>query len=100
MPITDNIKRPPPKWYRKFENAYIAVIAPAIMLSIQGWGLSNLLNVRLMIVVTLSTAVAKGIGMMISNGEVYAPADTKTEEVNLVKTTTVIDTTNDKIQKS
>jgi len=86
-------KNPPPKGYRRFENAYILAFAPAIMGAIQSWGLSDHNANRGMILITLSVAFVKGIGMIISNGEVYAQADTITVEKTQTNTTTVVDAT-------
>ena len=76
MKILQNIQYPAPKSYRKFENAYAVLIAPALVGAIQGWGLSDSVANKAMIILTLSVAVVKGIGMMSRNGEVYATSST------------------------
>lgn len=92
-------KNPAPRGWRKFENAYIVAFAPALMGAVQSWGLSDKMANRLMILITLSAAMIKGIGMIISNGEVYAQADTRTVETNVTATTTVVDATKDNTGK-
>lgn len=93
MPLKDNFNRPAPRWYRKFANGYIIFLVPALNGLAQGWGLrSNILN-RVTLIISLSASLAKLFEWLSSNGEVYAKADTKTEEVNVTKTTTVVDTT-------
>jgi hypothetical protein len=69
--IKIDTNKPAPKFYRRFENAYIIVLAPAIMAAIQGWGLTDQIANRSMIVVTVSAAIVKGIGFLIANGETY-----------------------------
>jgi len=76
MKILQNIQYPAPKSYRKFENAYTVIIAPAIMVAIQGWGLSDNVANHSMIILTVSMAFVKGIGMMLRNGEVYSTNST------------------------
>lgn len=75
MKILQNINYPAPKSYRKFENAYV-VFSPAIAGAIQGWGLSDHASNRCMIVLTVSVALVKAIGMMLRNGEVYSTSST------------------------
>jgi hypothetical protein len=86
MKILQNINYPAPKSYRKFENAYTVLIAPALVGAIQGWGLSDSVANHYMILLTISVAVVKGIGMLSRNGEVYATTST-TEITNDSKST-------------
>ena len=69
--ITINTNKPAPKKWRKFENAYIIILAPAIMAGVQGWGLSDKIANRSMILVTISAAIIKAIGFIIANGDDY-----------------------------
>lgn len=70
-----NIHKPAPKGYRRFENAYIMVLAPAIIGLIQSWGLTDQVANRATLIVTFSMGLCKFIGFMIANGEDYAPVD-------------------------
>lgn len=77
MSLQDNLKRPAPKWYRKFENAYIIVLAPAIATVISTWGLPELIVNRSLQIIGLTVAIVKAMGMIIANGEVYANQNDK-----------------------
>lgn len=93
MPLKENLGRPAPKWYRKFANGYIIFVVPGLSAIAQGWGLIPVTLNRVTLLLSFSASVAKLIEWLSSNGEVYARADTKTEEVNVVKTTTTVDST-------
>jgi len=70
-----NINSPAPRMYRKFENAFCVAISPAILTAIQGWGLSDSVANKCMIMLTLSVALVKGFGMILANGESYSATD-------------------------
>ena len=74
-----NINAPAPKAFRKFENAYCIMIAPALAAAVQGWGLDASHANRWMIVLTFSVALVKGTGMMLANGETYTKPETDTD---------------------
>lgn len=88
-----NLDRPAPKWYRKFANGWIIIIVPALTALAYGWGMKPLTLGRVCLIITFSASIAKLVEYLYSNGEVYAPANTKTEEVTLTKSTTLVDTT-------
>jgi hypothetical protein len=77
--ITIDTKRPAPKLWRKFENMYIMFIAPAMGTAIQGWGFSDAICNKSMIVIGVSVALVKGVGFFLANGEEY----TSTQNFNL-----------------
>ena len=72
--VIQNINKPAPRLYRKFENALLILIIPAVVMVLTNWGFKDevLLNRLLLIVNVLLVAIIKGIGMIIANGEVYA----------------------------
>ena len=70
----DSIHKPAPKGWRRFENAMLLAIIPAATTMVQSWGFKDetmALRLNLLIAVGLS-AIIKGIGMIVSNGETYA----------------------------
>ena len=72
--ITIDPKKPAPKGWRRFENAMLLAIIPAATTMVQSWGFKDetlALRLNLLIAVGLS-ALIKGVGMLVSNGEVYA----------------------------
>lgn len=71
--VIQNINKPAPRLYRKFENALLILIIPAIVMVLTNWGFKDevLLNRLILIVNVLLVAIIKGIGMIIANGEVY-----------------------------
>lgn len=73
---TDQVNNPAPLWYRRLTNALIIFIIPAAAALVSGWGLSEKLQNRWLLVLTFAPAVIKGIGVIIGNGEyikIYAP---------------------------
>lgn len=70
-----NMSKPAPKGYRKFENAYTLILAPALIAVIQSWGLSDLQANRAMIILTFSVAVVKFLGMILANGQQYTESE-------------------------
>lgn len=61
--------RPAPLWYRKFTNAMIIFIIPGFTALLQGWGLSDKLLNRWMLVLAFIPAAIKGIGVLMGNGQ-------------------------------
>ena len=70
-----NANRPAPLSYRKFENAYFIVIAPAVVSLIMGWGFEDLIVERLLLAFGFVGALVKGFGMMLANGQVYTKSN-------------------------
>lgn len=71
MSILDNINKPAPRMYRKFSNAYIVVMLPALTTAAQSFGFGDKMANRIMIGLVLSGAMVKFVGMIIANGEEY-----------------------------
>lgn len=72
----DQANRPAPLWYRRFSNAAIIFIIPALSGLIAGWGMSEHLQNRWLQILIFAPALVKGIGVIIGNGEyikTYAP---------------------------
>lgn len=72
--------KPAPLGWRKFMNAYIIAIMPAISVFIATWGFSLALQAKLGTLVILSGAMVKGIGMVIGNGQIYSPSNQVVED--------------------
>lgn len=66
-------KDPAPKWWRKFENLSLIILIPAITFTITKWGFKDeqFVNRLLLLINVPLTAVIKGIGFVLSNGETY-----------------------------
>lgn len=82
MPTTFTAKnrhKPAPKQWRKFENGMLMILIPAATLMIQGWGFKDqALATKLNLFVSTGlVALIKFIGVMIANGEDYAPSAPK-----------------------
>jgi hypothetical protein len=72
----DQVDKPAPLLYRRITNALIIFIIPAAAALVSGWGLSEKLQNRWLLVLTFAPAVIKGIGVILGNGEyikTYAP---------------------------
>lgn len=70
-----NFNLPAPAAYRKFENAYTIILAPAIIVCIQSWGLSEIVVNRAMILLGFSVALVKFMGMLLANGQAYTESE-------------------------
>ncbi|ASZ14502.1 hypothetical protein KTO58_01295 [Chitinophaga pendula] len=65
------VEKPAPLWYRRLSNALIIFIIPGFVTLIQGWGLSDAIENRWLMVLTFIPAALKGIGVLLGNGQVY-----------------------------
>jgi len=86
----DNANKPAPKWWRKLEDGLLMILIPAIVAVIMGWGFKDeafVTKLTLLINVGI-VALIKFVGKMLANGEVYAKADTITQETTITKTQT------------
>lgn len=72
--------KPAPLAWRKFMNAYIIAIMPAITVFIATFGFSVALQAKLGTLVILSGAVVKGLGMVLGNGQIYSPSNQVVED--------------------
>lgn len=72
--------KPAPLGWRKFMNAYIIAIMPAITVFIATFGFSVALQAKLGTLVILSGAVVKGLGMVLGNGQIYSPSNQVVED--------------------
>lgn len=72
-----NIRKPAPKRWRKFEDGMLTLLIPAAVAIVQGYEFSNeLLATRTILWINIGlVAVIKFVGMMLANGEDYAPVD-------------------------
>jgi hypothetical protein len=70
-----NLSRPAPKQWRKFEDAMLTILIPAIVLIVTSWGFKNeaLANKITLLVNVGLVALIKVIGKLLANGEEYAP---------------------------
>jgi hypothetical protein len=71
----DQLGKPAPLGYRRFTNAYIVCICPALTGLFAGWGFSDAAEKKIGLVLVFSMAVVKGVGMVLGNGQVYSPSD-------------------------
>lgn len=75
---TNQFNRPAPLWYRRLTNGLIIFIIPALAALISGWGFSEKLQNRWLLILAFAPAVIKGVGVIIGNGEyikTYAPEE-------------------------
>lgn len=63
------IDKPAPQWYRRLSNALIIFLIPGIVVIIAGWGLSDRLVNRWLLVLSFAPALVKGIGVMLGDSE-------------------------------
>jgi len=71
----NQIDKPAPLWYRRFTNAYILVIMPGVASLFTGWGFSNAITKKILLVVVFSGVLVKGIGIVLGNGQIYSPSN-------------------------
>lgn len=77
--------RPAPIGYRKFENAYLLVLLPAITSFLAVIPVSTL-GIKIEAAgLILSAAVVKGLGMVLGNGQSYAPTNETVENQSAAK---------------
>jgi hypothetical protein len=69
------LSKPAPLNYRRFMNAYIIVIIPALTAFIATWGFSSEVQAKLGTLLILSSALVKGFGMLLGNGQIYSPSN-------------------------
>lgn len=68
-----NTKKPPPKWWRKFELVMLVAVIPAAATIVQNFQFENeLLATRLNLFISTGLVAAiKAVGMVLANGEEY-----------------------------
>ncbi len=71
---------PPPLNYRKFLNAMLILIIPATATFMLSLPLSEFVKQLIPNLLIFLTAVLKGIGMILGNGQVYAPSNEAVEK--------------------
>ncbi len=91
MAIVDNLKKPAPRWLRIADG----IIGDSEDFVLGIWLLTgHVADAPTMLIYKLASSfIRRQLKRIVSNGEVYAKADTITEEVSATKTTTVVDTT-------
>lgn len=89
MALRENIKKPAPRWFRLTKKIFALTINTVMtVLLLLGYGSESFI----LLVIKLSESYLMNLlDTILSNGEVYALEDTKTETVTL--TQTVTDTT-------
>ena len=78
--VTIDTTKPAPKGWRKFENAFIIFISPAISGLIMGWGLSDGTANKLMLLLGFVVSLVKATGYFLANGEEYKPVEPPVKE--------------------
>lgn len=70
----ENANRPAPGWWRKMENILLMVLIPAATGIISGVVENTVLAAKLLLWINTGlVAIVKAVGMMLANGEAYAP---------------------------
>jgi len=92
--VKDGYKKPAPRWFR-LTKKISALTMNTVMLCLLAMGYSGESMVMLLIKIGESYLMNL-LDTILSNGEVYATEDTKTESVTLTKTETVVDATDEK----
>lgn len=84
MQLTKNVKigksqigQPAPLGWRRFERAFIIVLAPASSAFVTGLGLDDETVKIALLTIGFITSIVKGFGMFLGNGQVYADAPTE-----------------------
>jgi hypothetical protein len=77
--------KPAPLGYRKFLNAYIIVFVPAFTTMILGLPIDPTVVKYIFAGLTFTVAVAKGLGMVLGNGQAYAPSNETVENATATK---------------
>lgn len=92
----NNGSKPAPRWYRKLKKG-IGVLTLAANVMVAQWtSVDENLKTHIQLWCTIGIgALLEFFDIMLANGEVYAPEDTKTESVTITKTATVVDTTDE-----
>lgn len=67
--------KPAPLAYRRFVNAYTVVLLPALTGAVSAWGLPDNTVKKVLIVLTLTVPVVKGLGMILGNGQIFSPSN-------------------------
>lgn len=72
--------KPAPLWYRRLSNALIIFIIPGAVGLVQGWGLTDRLANRWLMILAFAPALIKGIGVILGNGQIYTPSNQAVDE--------------------
>lgn len=72
--------KPAPLGYRKFANAYTIMFTPAFAGFIAGWGFSDGIQKKALVILAFSVALVKGLGMVLGNGQIYSPSNQVVED--------------------
>jgi hypothetical protein len=67
--------KPAPLGYRKFLNAYIIVFVPAFTAMILNLPIAADVEKYIFAGLTFTVALAKGLGMVLGNGQIYSPSN-------------------------
>ncbi len=65
------INRPAPLWYRRLSNALIIFVIPGAVSLVQGWGLTDKITNRWLLILSFIPAILKGISALLGNGQNY-----------------------------
>lgn len=68
---TQQIDRPAPLWYRRFSNVMVTLVIPAASAFIESWGMSDLVENRVLHSLIFLAALIKGVGVFLGNGQSY-----------------------------
>lgn len=90
MPVTkigfSQTEKPAPLWYRRMSNALIMFIIPGMVGMVQGWGLTDKLANRWLMILAFVPALIKGVGILMGNGQVYSPSNEAVDNIQQSET--------------
>lgn len=75
----NQMNKPAPLGYRKFQNAMIIFLIPGAVGMIQGWGMADKTANRWLMILGFLPAVIKGVGILLGNGQEYVPTNQSIE---------------------
>ncbi len=78
----DQMGKPAPLGYRRFSGAMIIFIIPGAAALVSGWGLSDKIQNRWLLVLAFIPALIKGIGAFLGNGQIYSPSNQVIDKQN------------------
>lgn len=71
----NQVDKPAPLWYRRFTNAYIIVLMPGLASLFTGWGFTDAVTKKILLVIVFSGVAVKATGIVLGNGQIYSPSN-------------------------
>lgn len=76
------VEKPAPLWYRRLSSALIMFLVPGAIGLVSGWGLSDKIANRWLMVLGFVPALVKAVGSLLGNGQVYAPTNEEVDDAS------------------